>query len=440
MPLKQIHLQPLWTFLLSFLFKSQYKSIHSPTKSTKGGSILLLLQSHQMRPTLTLLPLLFCSIFLLRTIKLATKLSTSPHQTHYSKNFSISFNNGCNLFQGKWLLEEPSSRPLYTEQSCPYLTRQVTCRKNGRPDSVYQKWRWKPYGCNLPRFDALMLLHSLRNKRLMFVGDSIQRTQWESMVCLLQSAVPDRKKKLVYREPPRKVFLAKDYNASIEFYWAPFIIESNSDHATKHRVQKRMVRLDSISNHSRQWEGVDVLVFESYVWWMYAPLINATIGSQEMKEYDVPTAYRIALKTWTDWIEPTLNPQTQKAFFMTLSPTHLWSWEWGGGRTENCQNESYPIKGPFWGAGSSLEIMGAVKDAVRRIKRINVTILNITELSEFRKDGHTSVFTERRGKLLTREQRAEPNVYADCIHWCLPGVPDTWNEILYAYLIYQNTD
>ncbi|XP_020587704.1 protein trichome birefringence-like 31 [Phalaenopsis equestris] len=392
-----------------------------------------------MRSTLTLLPLLLCSIFLFRTLKTAIKLSSSSHQTQHNKEFSISFNNGCNLFQGKWLLEHPSSSPLYTEQSCPYLTKQVTCRTNGRPDFLYQKWRWKPYGCTLPPFDAFMLLHSLRNKRLMFVGDSIQRTQWESMVCLLQSAVPDGNK-LFYKKPPRKVFFAKDYNASIEFYWAPFLVESNSDHATKHRVQKRMVRLDSISNHSRQWQGVDHLVFESYVWWMYQPLINATIGSEEIREYAVPTAYRLALKTWTDWVESTLNPQTQKAFFMTLSPTHLWSWEWRRGSEGNCHNETYPIKGPFWGAGSSLEVMGAVKDAISRIKMINVTILNITQLSEFRKDGHTSVFTERRGKLLTREQRSEPNVYADCIHWCLPGVPDTWNEILYAYLVYQNTD
>lgn len=82
--------------------------------------------------------------------------------------------------------------------------------------------------------------------------------------------------------------------------------------------------------------------------------------------------------------------------------------------------------------------MGAVRDALQGIK-VKVTLLNITQLSDFRKDGHASVYTERRGKLLTSEQRSEPNVYADCIHWCLPGVPDTWNEILYAYLLYRKS-
>lgn len=78
--------------------------------------------------------------------------------------------------------------------------------------------------------------------------------------------------------------------------------------------------------------------------------------------------------------------------------------------------------------------MGTIKNVLGKLK-INVRLLNITQLSEFRKDGHTSVYGERKGKLLTREQRSDPKTYADCIHWCLPGVPDTWNEILYGHLL-----
>lgn len=72
--------------------------------------------------------------------------------------------------------------------------------------------------------------------------------------------------------------------------------------------------------------------------------------------------------------------------------------------------------------------------------KIDVTILNVTQLSKYRKDAHTTIYGERKGKLLTKEQRADPESFADCIHWCLPGVPDTWNQILYAYLLktFQN--
>jgi hypothetical protein len=76
-----------------------------------------------------------------------------------------------------------------------------------------------------------------------------------------------------------------------------------------------------------------------------------------------------------------------------------------------------------------------IVDDILRESKINVTFLNITQLSEYRKDGHTTIYGERKGKLLTKEQRSDPKTFADCIHWCLPGVPDAWNEILYAYLL-----
>lgn len=342
--------------------------------------------------------------------------------------------DGCNVFEGKWVWDN-ASRPLYREESCPFLVKQTTCLRNGRPDSFYQNWRWQPNTCNLPRFDGLKLMEILRDKRLMFVGDSVQRSMFESMVCLVQSAIPSDVRRSLQRIPPRKVFKVEEFNATIEYYWAPFIVESISDHATNHTVLKRLVRLDSVAKHSKEWQAANVLIFESYVWWMYKPMINATYGSLDnIQEYNVTTAYRLALETWANWIESSINPQTQKIFFTTMSPTHLWSWEWKPGADGNCFNETHPIEGSYWGTGSNLDIMGIVEDVLGELK-VKVTLLNITQLSEFRKDGHTSVFGERKGKLLTKEQRNDPKNYADCIHWCLPGVPDTWNEILYALLL-----
>ena len=59
----------------------------------------------------------------------------------------------CDLYKGRWVYDEARA-PLYKESGCGFLTEQVTCMRNGRRDDDYQKWRWQPDGCDLPRYVA----------------------------------------------------------------------------------------------------------------------------------------------------------------------------------------------------------------------------------------------------------------------------------------------
>ena len=58
-------------------------------------------------------------------------------------------NRGCNLYMGKWVRDD--AYPVYEPGSCPYVDEAFDCQINGRPDSGYLKWRWKPDDCDLPR-------------------------------------------------------------------------------------------------------------------------------------------------------------------------------------------------------------------------------------------------------------------------------------------------
>jgi hypothetical protein len=48
------------------------------------------------------------------------------------------------------------------------------------------------------------MLERLRGKRLVFVGDSLNRNMWESLVCILRHSVKDKKK--VFEASGRREF------------------------------------------------------------------------------------------------------------------------------------------------------------------------------------------------------------------------------------------
>ncbi|KAH9607804.1 hypothetical protein KSS87_019882 [Heliosperma pusillum] len=346
----------------------------------------------------------------------------------------------CDYFKGKWVYDN-ESYPLYKEKECSFMSDQLACHKFGREDLSYQFWRWQPHHCHLPRFNATTLLESLRNKRLVFVGDSLNRGQWISMLCLVEQAIPNTSLRFMQTNGSLSTFKAIGYNASIDFYWAPLLVESNSDDPINHRVTERIVRTQAIEKHARYWTDADILVFDSYLWWR-RPRMKVLWGSFESqegiyKEVEMLKGYEMALRTWSDWLEIHVNHSKTQIFWMSMSPTHERSEEWGGPTESNCYNETQPITTrDYWGSGSDPNMIRVVQEAADnlRSKGVNINVLNITQLSEYRKEAHPSVH-RKQWDPLTKEQLANPSRFADCFHWCLPGVPDTWNEILYAYII-----
>lgn len=176
---------------------------------------------------------------------------------------------------------------------------------------------------NIWRFDAKLFLEKLRGKRLMFVGDSIHQNQWMSLVCLVQSAISPGKKRtsfstysnrfiieVTHSRPTRAYlfpihclgtkeedeededkrlklrdfwqsqhdfcFLDQEYNATIESYWAPFLVKSNGD-PPKMRTGASNISIisDSISKKGQEnWKKTNYLIFDTYAWWMKHPTVR----------------------------------------------------------------------------------------------------------------------------------------------------------------------
>ncbi|XP_010490531.1 PREDICTED: protein trichome birefringence-like 35 [Camelina sativa] len=339
----------------------------------------------------------------------------------------------CDVFSGKWVFDN-SSYPLHKESDCPYMSDQLACQKHGRKDLDYQHWRWQPHSCNLNRWNVTDMWEKLRGKRLMFVGDSLNRGQWISMVCLLQSVIP-RDKQSMSPNAHLTIFRAEDYNATVEFLWAPLLVESNSDDPVNHRLDERIIRPDSVLKHASKWQHADILIFNTYLWWRQDP-VKIRWSSEEKgscEEVKGAEGMEMAMNAWADWIANNVDPKKKRVFFVTMSPTHQWSREWNPGSEGNCYGEKKPIEEEsYWGSGSDIQTMRMVKRVLERLGP-KVSVINITQLSEYRKDGHPSVY-RKFWEPLTKDRLNKPASYSDCTHWCVPGVPDVWNQLLYHFL------
>lgn len=104
--------------------------------------------------------------------------------------------------------------------------------------------------------------------------------------------------------------------------------------------------------------------------------------------------------------------------------------EWSSPVSKNCYGETEPVSGWTY-AGTYPTQMRVVQTVLQEMTNPPY-LLDITTLSELRKDGHPSVYSGD----LNPEQRANPDRSADCSHWCLPGLPDTWNELFYTALFF----
>ncbi|KAL7129099.1 hypothetical protein ABFS83_13G041000 [Erythranthe nasuta] len=263
---------------------------------------------------------------------------------------------GCDLFEGNWVWDD--SYPLYHSSQCPFFEDQFNCERNGRPDKDFMKYKWQPIGCKLQRFNGVDFMRKLKGKRLMFVGDSLSLNQWQSLTCLLHVALPQAKH-ISYTKDGLSNFTFPDYDVSLLFLRNAFLVDIVSE------PRGRVLRLDSISA-SKIWGGMDVVIFDSWHWWLHSGRKQPGPGSSE----------------------------------------------------KGCEGQTKPLTSPG-GPHPAEQVLEKVLKGMSK----HVNLLNITRLSQLRIDGHPSIYGRFKGQKTN-----------DCTHWCLSGVPDIWNEILYVML------
>ncbi|KAG5230578.1 microtubule-associated protein [Salix suchowensis] len=346
--------------------------------------------------------------------------------------------SGCDLYQGSWFYD--SLGPLYTNNTCPVLTQMQNCQGNGRPDKEYENWRWKPSQCDLPRFDAKKFLELMRGKTIAFIGDSVARNQMESMLCLLWQveAPKNRGNKKMQR------YFFSSTSTTVVRIWSSWLVHQTPesiDFAPKGVVK---LHLDAPDEQFMEFiPNFDVIVLSSGHWFakqsVYV-LNNEIVGGQlwwpdrsrPMKINNVE-AFGISVETILTSIATHPN-FTGLAILRTYSPDHYEGGAWNTGGS--CTGKEKPlapgklVENGFTETMHKKQITGfdrAIKKATNKSK---LKLMDITESFGYRHDGHPGPYRSLDPNKLTKRGPDGKPPPQDCLHWCMPGPVDIWNELV----------
>ncbi|KAK1354956.1 Trichome birefringence-like [Heracleum sosnowskyi] len=343
-------------------------------------------------------------------------------------------NQDCNYAKGKWITDE--NRPLYSGLGCKeWLSPMWSCRLTQRTDFEYEKLRWQPKDCEMQEFTSSNFLRRMQGKTLAFIGDSLGRQQFQSLMCMVSGGkerhdVLDVGSEFGFVKAHRNArpdgwaFRFRSTNSTILYYWSATLCDLEPLDINNPNTDVAM-HLDRPPAFLRQFlSKFDVVVLNTGHHWNRGKL-NANrwvmhVGGKpntNRKLLDMGGAKNFTIYSIVHWLNSELPKYPGlKAFYRSISPRHFFNGEWNTGGT--CDNTS-----PRSGELEVLQDESIDPQAAGSVKGTNVKLLDITALSQLRDEGHMSRYSIK----------ATPGVQ-DCLHWCLPGVPDTWNELLFAQI------
>ncbi|KAI4975969.1 hypothetical protein ZWY2020_049576 [Hordeum vulgare] len=341
----------------------------------------------------------------------------------------------CDYSDGEWV---PDARPpLYNGTSCGTIKDGQNCMAHGRPDTGYLHWRWRPRRCGLPAFSPDAFLRWLRNRHLAFVGDSLARNQGESLLCLLASrSRPD----LVYRDGEENRFrrwVFREHNATVSIFWSPLLVRvaEKAEHAG---VRHNNVFLDEFDERwMSRLGGIDAAVLSVGHWFLIPGVYHdggRVVGCHDCADLNLTETaffgvFKEAVRRTLAEVARRHGADRKVVAVTTFSPAHFeGDWDKAG---------ACPRRHPYREDEKELgytenEMRKTVLEAVVAANAnasagpLRFAALDVTKLANLRPDGHPGPY-----------MRSDPlaggpdaRVQNDCVHWCMPGPIDTFNEIL----------
>ncbi|CAK9161291.1 unnamed protein product [Ilex paraguariensis] len=369
--------------------------------------------------------------------------ATFKHDDFDQKNVRLQKDDEtCNLFKGKWIRDLNAS--LYMNWSCPTIPDSKNCFKNGREDRDFLNWRWKPDQCELPRFDPKTFLKIVRGKKMAFIGDSVARNHMESLLCLLSK---EETPVDVYQDSEDRLrtwyFPLHDFTLTV--LWSRFLVTGEERVINGSNSGIFDLHLDEVDeNWAQKLPTIDYAIISDGHWFFrktYLHKNGGIIGCVYCREPSVTDlglgfALRMSFRAALDFINQ-YKKECKEGKIMTVlrtfSPAHFEDGAWNtGGSCNRTGPRHEPAEIELGGGGFETELRDIQIGEVERVKKQLVKnssgksfeVLDVTRAMLMRPDGHPGSHWGNKWM----------KGYNDCVHWCLPGPIDIWNDFLMSLL------
>jgi len=240
-----------------------------------------------------------------------------------------------------------------------------------------------------------------------------------------------------------KTWRFPSYSFTVAVIWSPFLLkadifEDNYGFSTAD-IELHLDKLDE--KWTSQFNDFDYAMIAGGKWFLKTAIYyeNNTIQGchycpkRNLTELGFDHAYRKAMKLVFEFVK-NLSHKAM-VFFRTITPDHFEGGEWFSGGT--CQRR-VPFKEGEWNISSvdsvfhEIELQefdkaanGSGSDNGPVLKLLDTTVLSLS-----RPDGHPGPYREFQP--FAKDKNAK--VQNDCLHWCLPGPIDSWNDLVMEML------
>ncbi|EFJ19549.1 hypothetical protein SELMODRAFT_418889 [Selaginella moellendorffii] len=407
---------------------SNNSSAHDQSVSSETGSLLWFYYKNKnirfWLPIVVLLNSCLTYVFFVRGSQNSPVAPILPDLQNSSNS------DTCDLSKGEWIFN--STPPLYTNSTCDQIQLLQNCLGNGRPDTCYLHWRWRPHNCELLLFDPATFLELMRAKSMLFFGDSLARNHMQSLLCSLSPRTKDVKWEF------------QSYNFTLAIVWSPFLVK----HVKVHD-DPLLFNLHLDVPHPAWWPSLasyDFAVMSTSQWFFRPSIytINNTIfgcnkySHENYTDVHFLTALELAFRTSLRAIAK-LYGYKGTTFLRTASPDHFEHGTWSNGGTCNRTRPTHSVRDAIRGGVGEVELpwlpsnLNRVqRDEARKFDPSNgsrLRVLDVTYSTFLRPDGHPG-HTEHTSHMQERSPATSEMIACTgaCPGLWICGTSSSWNQ------------